>query len=186
MLPREPLRFLSQDEMETIHRNALRILDEIGMKIDHDDALDYLRSSGCRVDHERKMAKLPADVVQKYVDKMRSDFARREYPGMMSVRYSHVRFKKESFGIHPDFTVNAGGYCVFILDMDGVRRPATLQDTRDALKIVTQLDQITHTGIPVAAQDVPLAVRPVWPAGRPRSFLRPRWSVRSAGSRSGR
>ena len=161
MVPRKPLRFLSQEEMETIHRNALRILDEIGMKIDHDDALDYLRSSGCRVDHERKTAKFPADVVQKYVDKMRSDFARREYPEMMSVRYSHVRFKKEPFGIHSDFTVNAGGYCVFVHDMDGVHRPATLQDTRDALRIVAQLDQITHTGIPVAAQDVPLGVRPV-------------------------
>lgn len=158
---KEPLRFLEQEEMEVIHRNALRILAEIGMKIDHDEALDYLQSAGCRIDRDKKHVIFPEDVVQKYVDKMRSDFTSREYPERMSVRYSHVRFKKEKFRIHPDFTVNSGGFCVFIYDINGTRRPATLQDARDALKLVAQLDQVTHTGLPVAAQDVPLSIRPV-------------------------
>ena len=47
---REPVRFLSPDDMETVHRNALRILAEIGMKIDHDEALEYLASAQCKVD----------------------------------------------------------------------------------------------------------------------------------------
>ena len=68
---KEPIRFLSPDEAEAIHRNALRILAEIGMKIDHDGALDYLAAAGCSVDHETKHAIFPEDVVQKYVDKMR-------------------------------------------------------------------------------------------------------------------
>jgi len=158
---KEPLRFLEQEEMEVIHRNALRILAEIGMKIDHDEALDYLQSAGCKIDRDKKHVIFPEDVVQKYVDKMRSDFTSREYPERMSVRYSHVRFKREKFRIHHDFTVNSGGFCVFIYDINGMRRRATLQDTRDALKLVAQLDQITHTGLPVAAQDVPLPIRPI-------------------------
>jgi trimethylamine--corrinoid protein Co-methyltransferase len=156
-----PIRFLSPDEMQTVHRNALRILAEIGMQIDHDDALDYLESAGCRIDRVKRIARFPEDVVQKFVNKMRADFAARKFPERMAVRYSHVRFRKEEFKIHHDFTVSSGGYCVFIYDLDGVRRPATLQDTRDALKLAAQLDQVTYTGLPVAAQDVPLPIRPV-------------------------
>lgn len=158
---REPLRFLDTAEMDTLHRNALRILAEIGMKIDHDDALDALKGFGCKVDRKARHVLFPQTVTQKCVDKLRADFAARREPERMSVRYSHVRFRREEFGVHPDFSVNAGGYCVFIYDLNGERRRATLQDTRDALKMVQQLDQITYTGLPVAAQDVPLAIRPV-------------------------
>ena len=160
-IAREPIRFLSSEEMETIHRNALSILAEIGMKIDHDKALDILANIGCQVDRGSRVVKFPRKTVQSYVDKMRKDFAKREYPEMMAVRYSHVRFRKEDFRIHPDFSVNSGGYNVFIYDLDGVRRPATLQDTRQSLKLVAQLDQITYSGIPCSAQDVPLPIRPV-------------------------
>ena len=160
-LLQQPIRFLAPEEMQTIHRNALRILSEIGMNIDHDEALDYLQSAGCKVDRQKRHVKFPEDVIEKYVSKLKNDFATRQYPEKMAVRYSHVRFKKEEFKIHHDFTVNAGGYCVFIYDLNGVRRPATLQDTRDALKLVAQLDQISYSGLPVAAQDVPLAIRPI-------------------------
>ena len=160
-VPREPIRFLSADEMETIHRNALRILAGVGMKIDHDEALDYLQSAGCKIDRDNRRVRFPEDLVQKCVDKLRRDFQTRDYPQQMAVRYSHVRFRKGEFKVHPDFTVNTGGYCVFYYDLDGSRRRATLQDTRDSLKLAAQLDQITYTGLPVAAQDVPLPVRPV-------------------------
>ena len=158
---RQPLRFLDMSEMEAIHRNALRVLAEIGMKIDHAEALERLEAAGCKVDHDRRHVLFPQDLVQRRVDKLRADFARRDWPRSMAVRYSHVRFRGEAFGVHPDFTVSAGGYCVFVYGLDGARRTATLQDTRDALKLAHQLDQITYTGLPVAAQDVPLAIRPV-------------------------
>ncbi|KKS44684.1 MAG: hypothetical protein A2Y13_02330 [Planctomycetes bacterium GWC2_45_44] len=158
---REPIRFLNREEMETIHRNALRILAEIGMKIDHDEALDYLQAAGCKIDHCKKIVKFPSDVVQKFVDKMKSDFKSRNEPGKMAVRYSHVRFRRENFCVHEDFTASAGGFCVHIFDLHGIRRSGTLQDTRDSLKLVAQLDQITYSGIPIAAQDIPVALRPI-------------------------
>jgi len=158
---REPVRFLDDGEMETIHRSALRILAEVGMVIDHDEALDHLEGAGCTVDREKRHVSFPQEVVQKQVDRMRADYAARTSPEGMSVRYSHVRYRAGEFKVREDFTVNAGGYCVFIYDLDGRRRPATLQDTRDALKLIDRLDNITHTGLPVAAQDVPLPVRQV-------------------------
>jgi trimethylamine---corrinoid protein Co-methyltransferase len=159
--PREPIRFLCQDEMETIHRNALRILAEVGMWIDHPESLDYLEAAGCNVDHDTRRVLFPGAVVQSFVDHMRQSYAARTEPESMSVRYSHIRFRKEPFQVHSDFSVNTGGYCVYIYDTNGKRRMATLDDTRQALKIAHQLDQVTYTGLPVAAQDVPLAIRPI-------------------------
>ncbi|MFA6111624.1 MAG: trimethylamine methyltransferase family protein, partial [Candidatus Latescibacterota bacterium] len=159
--PLQPLRFLSPEEMETIHRNALRILAGTGMWIDHRPALDYLEAAGCRVDRAQRRVRFPESVVQGAVDRLRRQFVQRRQPERMAVRYSHVRFRREELAVHPDFTVSAGGYCVFIYDLDGQRRPATLTDTRAALRLAAQLDQVTYTGLPVAAQDVPLPIRPV-------------------------
>ena len=157
----KPLQFLTPDECETIHRNALRILSEIGMHIDHETALEYLESAGCKLDFDARRVKFPEDIVQGCVDKMKSNFAQRKEPDRMPVRYSHIRFRNEPYCIHEDFTVSAGGYNIFIFDTNGVRRAGTLEDTQAAFKLVDQLDQITHSGIPVAAQDVPLPIRPI-------------------------
>ena len=159
--PLAPLRFLTPDEMETMHRNALRILAEIGMQIDHDEALDYLQTAGCKVDRGKRQVLFPEEVVAAAVACLRRDYSVRQTPERMAVRYSHIRFRQERFEVHPDFSVSAGGYCVFIHDANGMRREATLQDTRNALKLAHQLDQITYTGLPVAAQDVPLPIRAV-------------------------
>jgi trimethylamine--corrinoid protein Co-methyltransferase len=158
---REPLRFLATEEMETLQRNALRLLERVGMRIDHDEALEALRAAGCRVDLDRRQVHFPEAVVQAGVARLRQAFASRQTPERMAVRYSHVRFRREPFQVHPDFSVSAGGYCMFIHDRHGIRRPATLQDTREALRLAHQLDQVTYTGLPVAAQDVPLPIRQV-------------------------
>ncbi len=55
----EPLRYLSQEEMDAIHQAALRILERTGMWIDHVQALEYLRAAGCRVDMDRRIVKFP-------------------------------------------------------------------------------------------------------------------------------
>ena len=159
--PREPLRFLAPEEMETIHREALRILAEAGMWIDHAEALEHLASAGCRVDHDKRRVRFPEAVTQECVDHLRRGYATREEPERMAVRYSHIRFRAEPFRVHPDFSVSTGGYCVYVYDTNGDRRKATLEDTRRALKIAHQLDQITYTGLPVAAQDVPLPIRAI-------------------------
>ena len=130
MIINEPIRMLSQDEMEKIHANALRILDELGVWIESDQAMDYLEAGGCRVDRETRIVSFPPDVVNKWVAKMRSDFTTRTTPEKMSVRYSHVRFRKEPHHIYHDFSVNTGGFCVFIADFDGKKRRANLEDVR--------------------------------------------------------
>lgn len=157
----EPIRILRVDDMERIHQGALTILHDVGMKIDNDRALRYLRRAGCNVDATSRIVTFDRKLVQRYVDKMRSDYAARREPMRMAVRYSHIRFAAEPHGIHRDFTVSAGGFSCFIYDLEDVRRPATLDDVHRAIHMVNRLDEITYTGLPVADQAGPVALRPV-------------------------
>ena len=158
----EPLRYLSQEEMDAIHQAALRILERTGMRIDHVQALEYLRAAGCRVDMDRRIVKIPAQQVEAAVARMRRNFQDpHRWPKRQSIRYSQVRFDAQPLRIHEDFAVSTGGFCVYIWDLDGQRRYATLQDVRQSLQLADQLDQIAYTGLPCAAQDVPVEIRPV-------------------------
>lgn len=157
----EPIRVLRPDDMERIHQAALTILNDVGVRIDSDRALAYLRKIGARVDEASCVVKFDRPLVQRYVDKMRTDYKSRRTPRQMAVRYSHIRFAAEEHRIHPDFTASAGGFCCFLQDLDGRRRPATMDDVRRAIHMVNQLDQITYTGLPVSDQAVPVDLRPV-------------------------
>lgn len=158
----QPFRFLDRNQMEKIHQAALFILEKTGMRVEHQKALEYLRQAGCRVDMDRRLVKFPEAVVEAAIKKMRANFARHDrWPKRMSVRYSQVRFDSLPFQVHNDFSVSAGGFCCFIWDFEGKRRPATMADVKQALKLADQLDQITYTGLPCAAQEVPIEIRPV-------------------------
>ena len=160
--PLQPFRFLDRDRMEKIHRAALGILEKTGMRVEHAKALEYLRRAGCRVDMDRRLVRFPEEVVEKAVARMKANFARKDrWPKRMSVRYSQVRFDAQPFRVHEDFSVSAGGFCCFIWDLDGKRRSANMEDVKQAIKLADKLDQITYSGLPCAAQEVPIAIRPV-------------------------
>ena len=158
----EPVRYLTCDEMQKIHKATLRILEKTGMWVDHVKCLEYLKNAGCKVDMERRIVKFPQECVEGAITKMKNNFNNPgRYPKRMSVRYSQVRFDNQPFKIHEDFSVSSGGFCCFIWDLEGKRRSATIEDVRSALKLADKLDQITYTGLPCAAQEIPINIRPV-------------------------
>jgi trimethylamine--corrinoid protein Co-methyltransferase len=151
----EPIRYLSWEEMEQIHKSALYILSKIGMRVDHIKALEYLKNTGCNVDMDCRIVKFPEAVVERAVSKMKANFSSPgRLPKRMAVRYSRVFFENFAFKIHEDFSVSSGGFCCFIYDLDGNRRYADRKDVKECIRLAHKLDQITYTGLPVAAQDV--------------------------------
>ena len=156
------IRILTGEEMERLHNAALQILDRAGMVIDHPDALERLRQAGCRVDADRKHVSFPPEVTQAAIDNMRRDFTLADRQGIeMPVRFSEVHFSTTPVRIRRDFTSNAGGFVPYILDMDGRRRPATMGDVRDAIRLIDALENIDMMGLPIAASEVPEQDRPV-------------------------
>lgn len=158
----EPVRVLSMEEMQRIHEGALHVLEHVGMRFDSAKALSYFKKAGCQVDDQSRVVKFPGRVVQDAVDRMRRDYDNPgRLPARMSVRYSHIRFRKEPHRVHPDFTTSAGGFCVYIWDFEGRRRPATMDDVHRSINLVNRLSDIDYTGLPVSDQDVPFRMRPV-------------------------
>jgi trimethylamine--corrinoid protein Co-methyltransferase len=158
----EPIRYLNDVEMESIHAAAVQVLDEVGMRVDSDEAPNYLEDYGCQVDYDSQTVRFPTDRVQDAVDHMRQAYADHDrIPQRMAVRYSEIYFSTRPHHVHSDFTANAGGFCVFIYDLDGQRRPATLEDVRASIRLANALDNVDFMGLPVSAQEVPAPMRPV-------------------------
>ncbi|MBN1298402.1 MAG: trimethylamine methyltransferase family protein [Actinobacteria bacterium] len=60
----EPLRILSDAQVETIHRRTLEVLAETGCKFESEKALNLLKKNGCRIDFEQRIAYFPPDLVE--------------------------------------------------------------------------------------------------------------------------
>jgi trimethylamine--corrinoid protein Co-methyltransferase len=157
----EPVRILTSSQMEQIDEAAQSILERTGIKIDSGEAIGYLKRFGCRVDEDTCLVKVPRELSRQVIAKMRQDYLRPDRPERVPVRFSHVRFRPTEHKVHADFTVSAGGFCCFIHDLQGCRRPAGRDDVRRAINMVNHLEQIDYTGLPVSDQSVPAAHRPV-------------------------
>jgi hypothetical protein len=138
----EPVRVLTWSQMEQIDEAAQSILERTGIKIDSPDALGLLERFGCRVDPHSSVVKMPRALTRQVVTKMRQDYLRPDRPERMPVRFSHVRFRPTAYQVHSDFTVSTGGFCCFLHDLDGCRRPAGRDDVLSAINLVNHLDQI--------------------------------------------
>ena len=139
------IQILDDGEMELLHRSALRVLAEVGMRVRHTEALGALEARGCRVDFDLQEVKFPPEVVEQAVARLRRDFSPTAAPNgdgpsprhaeRVPMRYTAMYFTSMPRCIRPNFDVNCGGFSPFIYDLAGNRRPATLQDVRDGVRL---------------------------------------------------
>ena len=165
------IQVLTENEMELLHESAIRVLEEIGMRVQNPEALGVLRDAGCNVNSERETVKFPRDVVENSIAEMRKDFIpltrtpqnsgglRFEKP--VPMRYTAMYFTTMPPRIRSNFDVNTGGFTLFVHDLNGMRRPAQLQDVRDSVRLADALENINLVGLPCVANDVPPSLRPV-------------------------
>jgi trimethylamine--corrinoid protein Co-methyltransferase len=108
---------LSDDEIKKNHKGSIEILEETGMEIPLKSLLDQLADFGIKVDHQKKRAFFTNEIVKKAIDSSPSTFN------------WHSR--------NSEYDIIVGGSrvscCITtapssVLDLDGVRRPATVQD----------------------------------------------------------
>ena len=156
------IKVLSDEEMHLLHDGALEILEKTGMKIYHPGARTYLENYGCRVDKTSLVVRFPRELVTEAVEKLRRDYERPEREGLkQAVRYTEASYFRRGERLYHGFSVNAGGFCALIYDLEGNRRYATLKDVHDSFKLVNALDEITYAGLPCSDQDTPYPLRPV-------------------------
>ncbi|MEO0492610.1 MAG: trimethylamine methyltransferase family protein [Actinomycetota bacterium] len=145
--PFAPDRALSDDETHHLHREALRLLQEHGMKVLLPEAREIYRAAGAGVDDEA-MVRLPSELV---------DDALEQAPSTIELGAPDPAKAITIGGDHVNFMPVGGP--PFVSDLDRGRRPGTLDDYENFMRLVQGFD-VLHANTPfVEAQDVPVDVR---------------------------
>jgi trimethylamine--corrinoid protein Co-methyltransferase len=71
----EPIKVMTDAQVEAIHRATLDVLERTGIKFESVKALDILKQSGCVVDYETKVARFPPSLVEECIRMTPSSFA---------------------------------------------------------------------------------------------------------------
>jgi len=136
------------DRIEAIHQGALRVLDELGIKVLNDAAREYFRAGGARVDEASQMVYIDPALVASALDTAPGEFT--------------------LYGASPEADVVLGGdhvafVCVggapHISDLDRGKRPGTIEDTRNIIRLAEHFDVLHLQSPNVEAQDVPVHLR---------------------------
>lgn len=130
-LTMEPVRIISDDQIETIHRQSLLVLEQIGMEVLYPEAREILGHAGALVDGER--VRIGRDIVEHALTTPPVEFA------------IHAR--------NPDHDMRLGGRWIAFApvggppncsDLDRGRRPGTAEDNGNFMKLC-QFFNCMHT-----------------------------------------
>ncbi len=145
-LVRQPA--FSDDRLEAIHDTALRVIEELGIKVLNDEARQYYKQAGASVDEESLMVNIDRALVASALESAPGEFV--------------------IHGRTPEFNVSMGGDSVafvsvggapHISDLDRGKRPATLEDTRNIIKLCEHFEVIHLQSPNVESQDIPVHLR---------------------------
>jgi trimethylamine---corrinoid protein Co-methyltransferase len=138
------LSFLSPDGVADIHAAVTEVLEEVGVRIPHRPALEVMEAHGCRVDFERSVVRTPESVLRRCLAGAPSSFTLyARDPGW------DVRVDRRS--VH---TIG-GSSALFVVGLDGRRRPATLRDLADLTRLQDSLENLDVMHGIVNPQDIP-------------------------------
>ncbi len=138
------LRLLSDDDMRRIHFAALATLAEVGVRVEYRPALELFRDHGCRVDFDKRIVYVPEHVLRQALATAPSRFT------------LYGKSPEWNVEVDLDRVYTIGGSCALdVLDLDGVRRKATLQDLVDLTRLQDALDNLHIMHSLVVPQDIP-------------------------------
>jgi trimethylamine---corrinoid protein Co-methyltransferase len=143
----EPIRVISDDQVETIHQAALRLLAEQGMRVLNGPAADHFRRAGARV--EEQMVYPDPGLIEERL---------KTVPATFTIA-ARNRAKDLRFGANDMVFASVGGPA-YVMDLDRGRRDGTLQDLRDFLRLCQSLNIIQQeSGGPLEPMELPPATR---------------------------
>jgi trimethylamine--corrinoid protein Co-methyltransferase len=138
----------SADQVASIHDTALRVLEELGIKVLHAEGRRRLREAGARVDDDSQMVRIDRGLVA------------------AALKTAPARFTIAGGGPGRDIPVGgdslmfaAGAGCPNITDLERGRRPGTLADVIETIKLQQSFEILPKLAPAIEPQDVPVALR---------------------------
>jgi trimethylamine--corrinoid protein Co-methyltransferase len=143
----EPARILSDDQIETIHRQSLQVLEKIGMDILYPEAREILARAGALVDGER--VRIGRDIVEQALTKPPAEFTIHARNAAHDVRVGGKWIAFAPVGGPPNCS-----------DLERGRRPGTAEDNGNFMKLCQFFNCIHTVGDgSVDALDIHASVR---------------------------
>jgi trimethylamine--corrinoid protein Co-methyltransferase len=136
----------SDDEIANIHNTALRVLEELGVKVLLPEARKMYASGGARVDGE--MVYIGRDIVEGALKTVPS-----------SIRLRAANPEREQVYENGAMLFMPGAGCPNATDLERGRRPGSLRDYKETLKLAQTYDVIHMFGPSAEPQDVPTHLR---------------------------
>jgi len=129
----EPLKILTDSQIEAIHAASLDILEETGVVFENERALKMFDKNGCMVDFEQSRVRFPGFIVEECLRRVPSSFT--------------VKARD------PKDTVRFGGTTLYFMSSAGARiadpetgdtRVATLKENNDAVLISDAMENLDY------------------------------------------
>jgi trimethylamine---corrinoid protein Co-methyltransferase len=138
------LRYLSPDDIAALHRATREVLEEVGVQVTHRPALEVMEAHGCRVDFDKGVVRTPSHTLDRCLASAPGEFT--------------LPARDPTWDVHLDrkrvYTIG-GSSALFVLGLDGERRPATLQDLADLTRLQDALPNLHVMHGIVNPQDIP-------------------------------
>lgn len=145
------LEVLSPEQVEEIHLTALRVLEEVGVWLPSEEVLGIFADAGARVDMATQRVLIPAEVVEQAITHFPSEFTWHS----RNPRYCLKMNGQETHFSMPDSAL-------FLIDLQGNRRPATAKDGEDICRVCDALPNLETASTGVNAADMPGGVLEAW------------------------
>ena len=139
------VKILNDVQIQSLHNATLQLLEEVGIRLLHSGALEIMDANRCKVDFEKKIVKIPADVLMKFLKKAPSEI------------HLYGRDPKYDVNLNPtdDVYVMGGAGALHVVDLDGNYRPSTLEDLRDMTRLEDTLENMDIAHFLVTPQNIP-------------------------------
>jgi len=142
---RQLLQLLSTDDIENIHNDSLTVLEKVGVMIKNDLALHLLKDSGCDVDFDKKIARIPSDLVNDCL---------RKVPSIITL---NSRDGRHELIVGENNTIfNPGSSAVYFNDHETgeIRQPLS-KDLVELVRLVDMLEYIQAQSTAMVPSEVP-------------------------------
>ncbi|MEQ9350720.1 MAG: trimethylamine methyltransferase family protein, partial [Alphaproteobacteria bacterium] len=146
--PYEPMRVLSDDQIEDIHRASLRVLKETGVEVMDPEACRLLAEAGCDVNHETGQVRFEADFIESKIALA---------PPTWTLRARNPERTVKVGGRNMIFTPVGGP--AFMSTLDTVRRRGTHAEAKDFIRLTQHLNILHKAGSGFVPHDLPAETR---------------------------
>lgn len=135
---------LTEEQIRDIDAAVVQVLEDVGVMMEHRPALEVMADHGCRVDFGKRIVRVPESILRKALSTAPARFT--------------LHGLKPEFDVPVDldriYTIG-GSSALFVIGLDGVRRPATMQDLHDLTRLQDALPSLDIMHGIVNPQDIP-------------------------------